>query len=96
MQLLRVPLWLLLMIFNINALISRALAAATIFGAVSTSIMNAISFSLCATVVGEYEQHSSLQFELCVFFKVYSLALVTQYKCDCHRSAMRQNTDLSQ
>lgn len=83
------------MIFNINALISRALAAATIFGAVSTSIMNAISFSLCATVVGEYEQHSSLQFELCVF-KVYSLALVTQYKCDCHRSAMRQNTDLSQ
>lgn len=40
MQWFRVPLWLLLMIFNINASITRALAAANILGAVPTSSFN--------------------------------------------------------
>lgn len=55
------------MIFNINALISVALAASNISGAirVPASIMNAVSLSLCGTTVGGYEQHSSPQL---VFF----------------------------
>lgn len=58
------------MIFNINALISGALAAANIFGAIPAPVMNAVSFSLCATTVGGYEQQCPLQVRLLLMLKI--------------------------
>ncbi len=84
-QQLRVPLWLLLMIFNINALISGALAAANIFGAIPTSSLNnECSFILIK--VGGYEQHPSLQFGFSFFFLVHSPASIMPKNCACHHS----------